>query len=97
MSTNTKRWTLKEPYRNLLDAKLSATSADEACDAIERVWSWQDGWAYIDGPSIYEKEHDPVLYAFLMSLWKNSYVRKSERYMPRQELRTMLQEVITQE
>ena len=91
-----KRWTLKEPYRNLIDVKLSAATADEACDAIERVWSWQDGWAFIDCPSIFEKEQEPELYAFLMSFWKNSYVRGAERYMPRQELRTLLREVITQ-
>lgn len=96
MSTNTKRWTLKDQYRNLLDAKLSAATADEALDAIEGVWSWQGGWAYMDFPSIFEKEHDPVLYAFLMSLWKNSYVRGWNRYMPKEELRSLLQEVITQ-
>lgn len=99
MSTNTKRWTLKEPYRNLLDAKLSAATEAEAIDRLQATFSWRDAdMAYIDRPSIFDEETDPSTYRWLLSLYQNAYTRSGStvRLMPKEELRTLLQEVINQ-
>lgn len=92
-----KRWTLREPYRNLLDAKVSTLYAQEAVEKVLEAWDWEDGWAILRQPDIFQQESDAALYEFDKSLWSNGYDLDGIRCMPREELRLLVVGLITQE
>lgn len=92
------RYTLKDEYRGLLDAKLSAWSMEEALDTIMGAYGWDQAteMAAIDRPSIFSQETDPALYELEMSVWANAYTRgkSATRYLPKSELRELLKAAI---
>ena len=91
-------WTLKDEYRDLLDAKLSAATEAEAIEAVVAGYYEIDkDTVQIDRPSIYG-DTESALYEFEMSLWRNAYALNSpwqrRCYLPKSELRELLKAVI---
>lgn len=91
-------WTLKDEYRDLLDAKLSAATKAEALEALLAGWEYEAGNYQIDKPSLTLKALKPVQYQLERGLWDCAYWndRGGPRSLPKEELLELLQEAITE-
>lgn len=91
-------WTLKDEYRDLLDAKLSAATKAEALEALLSGWDQDAGNYEIEKPSLTLKALKPVQYHLERRLWDTAYYndRGGPRVLPKEELLELLQEAITE-